>query len=90
MLIGANVVLVAALAMCWPTKSADAQFGAAANFSMIAGRTLGRQEEVLYITELSSGRMITVIFNGSNKRFEEIAGVDMKKDFAKPAGGPRR
>jgi len=86
-----NLVLVIALAVVsLSPQPAEAQFGGGSNYIMIAGEITGRtNQNAVYIVETQSARMISVLFNSSNKTFQVIAGCDLAADARAAGGGPR-
>jgi hypothetical protein len=93
-LVALNVVLLMALVVVSLTPSrTQAQLGGAAGqYVMLAGEAVGqRNMNAIYITELTSARMVVVMFNGGNEKLDVIAGRDLKMDVksGKPAGRGR-
>lgn len=83
-LIALNVVLIGALAILGltPTPQADAQgIGRTPEYMMVAGDTFGREEQTIYIVELSTARMVGVIYRGNDKVLEVIGGRDLASDL---------
>ena len=82
-LIALNVVLLLALALISLSPApAQAQGFAAARFLMVSGPTNGRrQQDVVYIMELNSARVIAGFYNSSNDTWEIIGGANMINEF---------
>ena len=86
-LVAVNLVLLLALVFVTlaPTP-AKAQF-AGAQYIMVAGPTAGRaQQDVVYIIELQTARMIAMFYNSANDKIDVIAGVNLMDDI-QAAGG---
>jgi hypothetical protein len=82
-LVALNVVLLMALIIVSLTPSrTQAQLGGAGgNYVMLAGEVTGQKNmNAIYITELTSAKMIVVMFNGGNEKFEAIAARELKQD----------
>lgn len=88
-LIVLNLVLLLGLAaVTVPTQPADAQVRRGSAYIMIAGQATGRNSQnAVYITELNSGKMAVMFFNGANDQVEWIDGRDLTKDAGRAAGG---
>jgi len=69
-LIALNVVLLAALTLVSLTpRQATAQLRRPGEYLMIPGESRGRpQENMIYLLELNTSRMIAVTFNSSNNQ----------------------
>lgn len=82
-LIALNVVLLAGLAaVVLSPKQAQAQGFGRANYLMIAGDITGREQQAaIYVIETNSGRMISLIFNGSNNTWEVIGSREVGRDL---------
>lgn len=78
-LIALNVVLLLALALATLAPSpAQAQGFAAARFLMVSGPTNARsQQDVVYIIELNSARVLAGFYNSANDTWEPIGGASM-------------
>ena len=88
-LIALNVVLVAALAVVnLAPQPASAQSFVRAQYMMVAGDAVGRPEQVIYIIEVTTGRVAAIIFNGSNNTFDILDGRNLTSDL-QGAGGRR-
>lgn len=89
-LIALNVVLVVALAVVHltsPPVNAQA-FGGAGDYAMLAGSVKGRtQQDIVYIVELTTARMVAVMFNSNTNELEVLAARDVTRDTQ--AGGDR-
>jgi len=84
-----NAVLLASLVVTsFSPQPAQAQFGSAGGqYLMIAGTVTGRKNQAaVYITDIQSGRVVAVMFNGSNNTLDFIAGRDVSKDTSRPTG----
>lgn len=83
-----NAVLLASLVVtAFSPAPAQAQFGSGGQYLMIAGEVVGRDAQAaVYIVELQSGRVAAVMFNGSNKTLEVIAGRNVSEDATRPTG----
>ncbi len=88
-LIALNLVLVIALAMVSLTaQPAAAQFGGGSDYIMISGRVTGRQSQnVVYVVETNSARMIALFFNSANNQLSVIGGRDLGRDSRVTGGG---
>ena len=89
-LIVLNVVLLAGLtSTVFSPAPAEAQFGGGRQYTMIAGQATGRSgQSVIYITDLTTGRIATLFYNGSSKEFEFFRGRNIGSD-AQGAGTGR-
>ena len=87
-LVALNVVLVVAVAVVSLTPPpASAQLMAGNNYVMIAGEAVGRtSQNVVYIVQTNTQRMIAVMFNSSNNTFETVAGRDLARDTESGTG----
>lgn len=76
-LIALNIALLAALIVVgFAPETAKAQGMVRAQYLMVAGDVAGRQQEqIVYIVELGSARMIAIIFNSGNNTIEVAAPV---------------
>ena len=81
-LIVLNLVLVVAIAVVsLSPQPAAAQLGGINDYVMIAGQVSDRNNQnVVYIVQTNTQRMIAVIFNSSNNTFDVIAGRDLAND----------
>ena len=84
-LVALNVVLLLALVVVTlaPGQVAQAQGFAAQGYIMVAGeaKNVPQGRKVIYITEISSARMVAVIFNSTNDEFEWVAGRELAQDL---------
>lgn len=89
-LIALNVVLVVALAVVHlisPPVNAQA-FGGAGDYMMLSGSVKGRtQQDIVYIVELNTARMVAVMFNSNTNELEVLGARDVTRDTQ--AGGDR-
>jgi len=78
-LIALNVVLLLALAMVSLAPApANAQGFAAAKYLMVSGPTTGRgQQDVIYIIEMNTTRVVAGFYNASNDSWQVIGGTTM-------------
>ena len=86
-LIALNSVLLAGLAaVCLSPKPAQAQGGfAGSNYLMISGDVQGRESQAsIYVIDVNTGQILTVMFNGSNKQWEVYGVKDVKADLGMP------
>lgn len=84
-----NAVLLASLVVtAFSPAPAQAQFGGSGGqYLMIAGDVTGRSSQAaVYIIDMQSGKVVAVMFNGSNNTLEFIAGRDVSQDAERPAG----
>ena len=81
-LIALNVCLLVALVMVTFTpEKAKAQIGGS-SYIMIAGQAVGQtNQNAVYIIETSTARMVSLMFNGGNKKIKIIAGRKLSDDF---------
>lgn len=82
-LVALNAVLLMALIIVslTPARTHAQLGGAGGQYVMLAGEAVGqRNMNAIYITELTSARMVVVMFNGGNEKLEVIAGRDLKTD----------
>lgn len=82
------VLLVAVVVSVFSPAPAMAQFGGGNQYLMIAGQAPQRQNQSLvYVIDLRSSRIITVLYNSGNQRLELIAGRVVGDDLrAAPSG----
>jgi len=78
-----NFVLLSGLAVTFLAgQRAQAQFGLQGDYMMIAGEVTGRaQQAAVYILDLKSQRMATVMFDSRNQRLQLIAGRNVSNDL---------
>ncbi|MFG0251219.1 MAG: hypothetical protein ACF8OB_20225 [Phycisphaeraceae bacterium JB051] len=78
-LIALNVVLLLALVLTTlAPQPAQAQGFAAARFLMVSGPTQGRnQQDVIYIIEMNSARIVAAFYNSGTDNWEPIDGASM-------------
>ncbi len=83
-----NAVLLASLAVTGLGPApAQAQFVSGGQYLMIAGDVVGRDAQAaVYVIELQTGRVAAIMFNGSNKTLEIIAGRNVSEDATRPTG----
>lgn len=80
-LIALNLVLLVALAVVMPAKPAYGQLRQA-EYLMISGAVTGRaQQNAVFIIELSSARMVALLFDSGNDKVDLLDGHDMSVDF---------
>jgi len=92
-LVALNAVLLMALVIVslTPARTHAQLGGAAGNYVMLAGEVTGQKTmNAIYITELTSARMVVVMYNGGNEKLEVIAGRDLKADVKTGVGGGKR
>lgn len=89
-LITLNVALLAALALVSLTpQSATAQLRRPGQYLMIPGEARGRaQENMIYVLEIGTARMVAITFNSSNNRLQTW-GVRVVGDDINARGGGR-
>lgn len=82
-LMSLNVLLVVAMGVVWLLKPqpASAQFGLRSDYVMIAGDVTGRDQAAVYILDLKSQRMASVIFDSRNKKLDVVAGREVANDL---------
>ncbi len=82
-LIVLNVILLAGLSVTvFNPTPAEAQFGQARQFTMISGAVTGRSnQDVIYIVDLSSSKVLPIFYNGSSKKFEQFKGRVIADDM---------
>ncbi|MDP6153314.1 MAG: hypothetical protein QF785_08055 [Phycisphaeraceae bacterium] len=81
-LIAANVMLLATLAFLWVTpEPVQAQLGGRGNYIMIAGQTNDRPEDIIYVCDLTSAKVVAFLFNSTNKRIDKFAVQDLAADM---------
>ncbi len=77
-----NLALLVTLAVItFTSQPAVAQFGLRGDYAMIAGQVTGREPAAVYILDLKSQRMASVIFDSRNNRLEVIAGREVSNDL---------
>lgn len=84
-----NAVLLASLVVtAFSPAPAQAQFGGmGGQYLMIAGDVTGRDAQAaVYIIDMQSGKVVSIMFNGSNNTLEFIAGRDVSEDATRPSG----
>jgi len=81
-LVALNLVLAVGLALAVLTpRDAKAQFGPDSQYLMISGDVQQRrQQAAVYILELNTGNMVSVLFNGSSDELEFIATRNIAND----------
>jgi len=90
-LIVLNVALLLALVLVpGGQNEANAQLRRTNAYMMVAGDIVGRQEQVVYITELNTSRTIGVIYNSARKQFALMGAWDIAKDVETVTGGGSR
>lgn len=84
-----NIVLLAALSVTvFNPQPAEAQFGAARQYTMIAGGVTGRSNQsAIYVIDLSTSRVAPLFYNGSSNKFEFFAGRSVAKDMERIGDG---
>lgn len=88
-LVALNVVLLIALVLAAlaPVRPAQAQFNQQ-GYIMLAGEAksvpLGRK--VIYITEISSARMVACVYDSQKEEFDWLAGRELTQDLKAVAG----
>ncbi len=82
-LIALNAVLLAGLAaVCLTPKPAQAQGFAGSSYLMIAGDVTGREQQAaIYVIDVNTGQILSLMFNGSTNQWEAIAYKDVKGDL---------
>lgn len=82
-LIALNIVLLLALALASLAPSpAQAQGFAAARFLMVSGPTNGRsQQDVVYVIEMNSARVIAGFYNSANDTWDVVGGASMLNEL---------
>jgi hypothetical protein len=82
-----NAVLLAALGLLsFTPPRAEAQIGRSGSYVMIAGASIGKQADTLYIMDLNSAHMMAVYYDMGQKRLQAIAARDINPDFNAAAG----
>ena len=78
-LIALNVVLLLALALVSLAPApANAQGFASARYLMVSGPTTGgSQQDIIYIIELNSTKVVAAVYNGSDDSWSLIDGTTM-------------
>jgi len=78
-----NVVLFAALSVTvFSPQPAEAQFGAARQYTMIAGAVTGRSNQsAIYVIDLSTARIAPLFYNGSSDKFQFFPGRSVADDM---------
>lgn len=68
-------LLLALVGVVLSPKPAQAQFGAAAKYTMISGAVTGRSgQDAIYIIDLTSSKVAPVFYNASSKKIEYFTG----------------
>ena len=82
-LIVLNAVLLAGLSVTvFNPTPAEAQFGQSRQFTMISGQATGRDnQDVVYIVDLASSKVLPIFYNGSSKKFEQFRGRVLADDM---------
>jgi len=81
-LLALNAVLLLALGFLALTPPpARAAVAGRANYIMLAGEAKGISEQVIYIIDLGSSKMIAVVFSSTNKQFKVIGGRILNDDI---------
>lgn len=87
-LVALNVALLAGLVVTLFTpEPAQAQFGGGTQYLMLAGQTRGQNDAALiYILDVRSAAMISVVYNSGSKDLEFVASRGMANDIQEAAG----
>lgn len=86
-LIVLNAVLLAAIALTFgPVEKAQAQFGGG-NYLMISGDSDASPEQVIYVMEANSGRVVAFTVNSASKKLTTIGARKIASDLE--GGGGR-
>ena len=93
-LIVINAMLLAGLALLWhdhaqPSTAQAQAFGGGAQFTMIAGDTRTRSEQVIYVINLQNGTVSAFQFTGGNRKFNPIDQRNLGDDLQRLQGGNR-
>ena len=90
-LITLNIVLLAALVLVSLTpQTATAQLRRPGEYLMIPGESRGRpQENMIYLLEIGTARMVAITFNSSNNRLQTWGVRVIGDDLAAGPGGRR-
>lgn len=90
-LVAINVALLAALVVSLVTpEPAQAQFAAGGQYLMIAGAAPNRSgQSLVYIVDVRTGRMISVLYTSANNELEFVAARDIGQDIRSQPGQTR-
>ncbi len=82
-LVAINAILLAALVVVSLSAApAIAQFGLRGDYVMVAGDVTGRSDqEAVYILDLKSQKMITLLFDTRTNKLEPVAGRLVSNDL---------
>ncbi len=83
-LVALNVVLLLALMFVAlaPTQQAHAQFAQQAYIMIAAkGKNIPQGRHIIYITELSSAKMVAMIYDSQKETFDWVAGRPLANDL---------
>jgi hypothetical protein len=90
-LIALNLVLLAGLVLtALAPRTAQAQGFAAnrASYIMLPGQISGREgQSAVYIVELTTGRMVALIYSSATEQIELLDGRDLARDARGTGGG---
>ncbi|MFW5682848.1 MAG: hypothetical protein ACOC1G_07570 [Phycisphaeraceae bacterium] len=76
-----NVALLAGLLLTGgPQRTAQAQFGGAPNFLMIAGEVRGSDRDAVYLFEATSGELRVIQYSSADDRLNPIARRNIARD----------
>ncbi|WP_432797738.1 hypothetical protein [Poriferisphaera sp. WC338] len=78
-------LLVALLVAVVPTRPVEAQSFSGGGFLMIAGNVKARQQDVIYIVNMGSGEVASLLYNGSSSKFEFLGRRNFSNDGETPS-----
>lgn len=81
-----NLALFVGLLVTSGHTPAQAQLRSQNSYMMVAGEITGRGEQVVYITELNSSKVLAVIVNTANKQITPLAAWNVGDDLKRLLG----
>lgn len=88
-LVTVNAALLAALVVTlFSPQPAHGQFGAASQYTMIAGQSQLRNDQaIVYVIDTRSGALVSLLFNAANNRLEPVGSRVLSQDTGNGGGG---
>ena len=75
-----NAVLLAAfMVISFSPQPAQAQFAGRADYIMVSGRPSAGQQDVVYVMETTTGRVVALTYASANKKMEIRGAADLAK-----------
>jgi len=87
-LVGLNLLLAAIVAArAFPVSSAQAQAGRPSDYLMIPGKATGVSYSVVYVIDVTTGKLVTMGYDDSRKQMVTSTSLDLSR-YTGGAGGP--